>query len=210
MNGATVLILTYTTLHVHINSIGVCNCATIYVTEPDRIPTATYTRSVEMLYPLWFTLCVLFLASSVTIAQECRHTPSVMYSAELVQNAHWGGHVWIHVLGLTAPLSPWPQQEAGKTMFASPWAYYGAWNAFVYFRGGPFSTCPGSSGVRTDCIPATALGIPTTAYRCTSASGGLCTAGTPIVARTVIFAYHAKPGVGWILNTAYPSANPNC
>ena len=212
MNGATVLILTYTILYVRINSIGVWNCATTYETEPDRILTATYTRSVEMLYPLWFALCVLFLVSSVTTAKECRHTPSVMKSKELVKNAEMGGHVWIHVYGLKTPLTKDPkhQPEVGKTMFTSQDAYYDAWNAFVSSRTVTSSTCQGSTGLQRDCIPVAKLRISTTAFNCTRIAEGLCSAATSIRVRTVVFAYHAKPEVGWILNTAYPSDKPSC
>ena len=187
----------------------ICNCATTYETEPDRIPTATYTHSVEMLYPVWFALCVLFLVSSVTTAKECRHTPSVMQSAELVKNAQMGGHVWIHVYGLKAPVTKTDQQAVGKTMFTSPDDYFDAWTTFGKLETGTkLSNCGGSNRAQRDCIPAAVLGI-SKAYVCTSAEGGLCNAVQSIKPLMVAF-WYAKSNGKWILNTSYPSSHPNC
>ena len=166
-----------------------------------------------MLYPVWFALCVLFLASSVTIAKECRHTKAVMESAELVKNAQVGGHVWIHVFGLRAPLTrdPKHQPEVGKTMFASPEAYYDAWTAFIspdFRTRARLSNCGGRAGGLKDCIPAADLGIAE-ARVCTRVDRGVCTATEPAEVLMVGF-WYANSNGKWILNTAYPSADPNC
>lgn len=168
-----------------------------------------------MLYSLWFTLCVLFTASSVATAKECRQTKSVIESASLVENVKAGGHVWIHVLGLKHPLAKKPHQEVGKTMFASEKDYFLAWRSFFdpkFQTKAKLSNCGGSSGGQMDCIPAADLGI-TRAFVCTKLDDktGLCSAAQAVTSKELMIGFWYASSKGkWILNTAYPSTHPQC
>ena len=168
-----------------------------------------------MVYSVWFTLCVLIAASSVTTALECRRTPSVLNSAgSLRNNAAADGHVWIHVLGLRRPLATYPRQTVGRTMFASFRDFLRAWRAFAYRyqTQATFADC--NRRAVGDCIPAQALGI-TRAYKCRriDARTGLCDSRSvrtlPSSGLNIAFWYAWKGGQ-WVLNTAYPTTLPRC
>ena len=173
-----------------------------------------------MLYSVWFTLSVLFAASSVTTAWECRSDPDLLDSVRSLQiNVGKDGHVWIHVLGLRRRLDVYPpQQTADRTMFASSTDFFRAWNAFVYHYKPRrrFADCSRRRHARSagDCIPARHLGIRT-AYWCNDIdpATGLCDPGTvtPVRSRRLNIAFwYVKKGGHWILNSAYPTTLRNC
>ena len=128
-----------------------------------------------------------------------------------------GGHVWIHVFGLTHPLTKDAknQQKVGKTMFQSEKDYYLAWSSFVdskFETTTKLSNCGGKAGGLKDCIPAATLGI-SKALVCKEIDDetGLCSAADPVRTKglNVGFWYAHSKGK-WILMTAYPSTHSQC
>ena len=186
---------------------------------PGRLPCYRYVpiRGATMLCSLWLALCVVFVASGVTTAKDCRETASVMKSAELEENAEMGGHVWIHVFGLKKPLTKDAknQQKVGKTMFKSEKDYYLAWSSFVdpkFETTAKLSKCGGKAGGLKDCIPAATLGI-SEAFVCKEIDDktGLCSAAEPVKTEKLMIGFWYAHSKGkWILMTAYPSTHPQC
>ena len=185
---------------------------------PGRLPCYRYVRihSTTMLCSLWLALCIFFAASSVTTAKDCRETASVMESADLKKNAKMGGHVWIHVFGLTRPLTKDAknQQKVGKTMFQSEEDYKLAWSSFVnptFKTTAKLSECGGRPCGNKDCIPAAALGI-SEAFVCKEIDDetGLCSAVDVKKKGLNVGFWYAHSKGKWILMTAYPSTHPQC
>ena len=111
------------------------------------------------------TLCIIHLS----VAEECRKTASVLFSAkDLDTNVNEGGHLWQHIAGLkeTPKSADKKATQSGKLMFPSKAEFDEVLKRLGKLEGVNFASCPSNhkkkdGKKRMDKVLASKLGVKT-------------------------------------------------
>lgn len=151
------------------------------------------------------TIAGALLATAGANAQQpCVTFPTVQVSAIPGNNTQYGGHLTVHIAGMTPPPG---QTQNGRTMFSSTADYDEAWadlNAQAVQINCAVNPHVGSEAARD-------TNTQLFSRQCTAANGhGVCTASHPVQTNRATFVFRAvnlDGHVRWILFTAYPRPN---